>query len=264
MTSNLTIVISYYKALENLNLILLGLQNQSDNRFDVVLSEDDNNPETVVFLEENAANFTFGIHHIYQMEDLGFRKNSMLNKAILKTQTDFIVFIDGDCIPDKHFVRAYQNHKKEGYIYAGRRVMLGELFSKNLLKKRNMSHLNFCTLLNSDSKKVKEGLRLPFPLALNSNKGLLGCNWGVAKKDLLAVNGFDADYVRAGVGEDNDIEWRLLENGVEFKSMKNKAIVYHVHHERSYSEDGVQANFRLWDEKKKANNIRCLNGIEQL
>jgi hypothetical protein len=86
----------------------------------------------------------------------------------------------------------------------------------------------------------------------------------VAKKDLLAVNGFDADYVRAGVGEDNDIEWRLLENGVGFKSMKNKAIVYHLHHERSYSEDGVQANFRLWDEKKKANHIRCLNGIDQL
>ena len=61
MTSNITIVISYYKALENLNLILLGLQNQSDKRFDVVLSEDDNNPETVLFLQEIAANFTFSI-----------------------------------------------------------------------------------------------------------------------------------------------------------------------------------------------------------
>jgi hypothetical protein len=149
-------------------------------------------------------------------------------------------------------------------MYAGRRVMLGESFSKNLLEKRTMSLLNFYTLLCSDSKKVKEALLLPFPLAFKSNKGLLGCNWGVAKKDLLAVNGFDADYVRAGVGEDNDIEWRLLENGVGFKSMKNKAIVYHLHHERSYSEDGVQANFRLWDEKKKANHIRCLNGIDQL
>jgi len=263
MTSNITIVISYYKALENLNLILLGLQNQSDKRFDVVLSEDDNNPETVLFLQEIAANFTFSIEHIHQREDLGFRKNSMLNKAILSTNNDFMVFIDGDCIPDKHFVRAYQNHKKEGYMYAGRRVMLGESFSKKLLEKRNVSQLKFCTLLYSDSKKVKEGLRLPIPLALKSNKGLLGCNWGVAKKDLLSVNGFDADYLRAGVGEDNDIEWRLLEHGVEFKSMKNKAIVYHVHHERSYSEEGVQANFRLWDKKKKANHIRCLNGIEQ-
>ena len=156
MTSNLTIVISYYKALENLNLILLGLQNQSDKRFDVVLSEDDNNPETVLFLQKNISKFKFSIKHIHQIEDVGFRKNSMLNKAIVNTHNDFVVFIDGDCIPDKHFVRAYQNHKKEGYMYAGRRVMLGELFSKNLLKKRNMSHLNFCTLLNSDSKKVKE------------------------------------------------------------------------------------------------------------
>jgi GT2 family glycosyltransferase len=264
MTPQITIIISYYKALHNLILILQGLQNQSDNSFDVIISEDDNNPQTVQFLKENQANYSFVIQHIFQTEDLGFRKNNMLNKAIMASKNDFLVFIDGDCIPHKHFVQAYKQNQKEGYFLAGRRVMLGEQLSKLMLKTSSIYPLHFWSLLKSDSYKVKEALRLPFSLTLNSNKGLLGCNWGVLKKDLVAVNGYDEDYVRAGVGEDNDIEWRLMEAGLALKSMKNKAIVYHIYHARSYSEEGVQANFKLWEEKKKTNHIRCLNGIEKL
>ena len=77
------------------------------------------------------------------------------------------------------------------------------------------------------------------------DKGLLGCNWGILKKHLVEVNGFDEDYIRAAVGEDTDVEWRLKRSGIGSKSMKNKAIVYHLHHERSYSNEGVEKNREL-------------------
>ncbi len=261
---SLSVIISYYKNLPNLQLLLEGLENQSDDNFDVMISEDDHNSETMTFIAQQEDNYSFAISHIYQEEDLGFRKNMMLNRAITRSKNDFLVFLDGDRIPDKHLVRAYRKVAKQGFIFAGRRVMLGEQFSAQLLNTKSTSKLTFGNLLLSDSSKTKEALRCPIPLALKTNKGLLGCNWGVAKQDLLDVNGFDADYVRAGVGEDNDIEWRLLANGLQTKSMKNKAIVYHIYHPRSYSEDGVQANFRLWDHKKQLNNIKCLNGLQDL
>ena len=96
------------------------------------------------------------------------------------------------------------------------------------------------------------------------SRGLVGRNWGAFKDDLLAVNGFDSDYVFAGVGEDVDVEWRLLENGVERKSLKNKAIVYHIYHKKVYSEVKVKKNYDLFYRKKNLKNIRCLNGIETI
>ncbi|MBI9033995.1 MAG: hypothetical protein JEZ03_05970 [Bacteroidales bacterium] len=95
-------------------------------------------------------------------------------------------------------------------------------------------------------------------------RGLIGCNWGVRKEHLIEINGFDEDYAKAGVGEDVDVEWRLKAIGLRKKSMKNKAIVYHMYHPRSYSEDGVQFNYSLLKNKQSANAIKCVNGLESL
>jgi len=95
-------------------------------------------------------------------------------------------------------------------------------------------------------------------------RNLLGCNWGILRKHLLEVNGFDEDYAHAGVGEDVDIEWRLTASGIKKYSMKNKAILYHLYHERIYSEDGVKNNYKLLEQKKQMNEIKCKNGIQKL
>jgi len=45
---------------------------------------------------------------------------------------------------------------------------------------------------------------------------------GISKSDLIAINGFDEDYIAPGGGEDSDIEWRLQALGsVQFYSMKH-------------------------------------------
>ena len=81
---------------------------------------------------------------------------------------------------------------------------------------------------------------------------------------MLDINGFDTDYIYAGVGEDTDIEWRLKAIGLKAKSMKNKSIVYHLYHPRGYSEEKVRFNFELMYKKQKENNVQCLNGIKNI
>ncbi len=66
------------------------------------------------------------------------------------------------------------------------------------------------------------------------------------KEHLLEVNGFDEDYVRAGVGEDVDIEWRLKQNGIKLKSIRFGAIVYHLHHDVNYSNDDIKYNLKIF------------------
>ncbi len=62
--------------------------------------------------------FQFPIVHVWQ-EDNGFQKCKILNKAILKTNSDYLLFTDGDCIPRKDFVAQHLKHKEEGYFLSG-------------------------------------------------------------------------------------------------------------------------------------------------
>ncbi len=260
----ITVIISYYKALDNLKLILKALNNQSQKDFEVIISEDDINNETIEFVKKNKTKYAFPIQHVHQIEDNGFRKNMMLNKSIKASKYETLVFIDGDCIPHKHFVKAYIKNSESGYILWGRRVMLEKRITAKLLKTKSLKLLNFISLLFSNSEKIKDGIYSPLISLTFKEKGLKGCNWGIKKEHLIAVNGFDEDYIRAAVGEDDDIEWRLKENGLKKKSLKNKAIVYHLYHPRSYANKDVEINNNLLNAKKKLYHIKCLNGINKL
>jgi glycosyltransferase involved in cell wall biosynthesis len=261
-----SLIISYYKALDNLKLILDALNNQSDQNFEAIISEDDNNKETISFLKQNLKNYSYPIKHTNQELDNGFRKNIMLNKSIKIATGETIVFIDGDCIPHKHFIRAYNKNTVDGYMLKGRRVMLCEQLSKKLKDTKNLKFLKIGSIIKSNSKKKKEAIctnNISLIISMKG-KGLLGCNWGIKKKHLVEINGFDEDYVKAAVGEDTDIEWRLKAINIKNKSMKNKAIVYHLFHKTGYSKDDVQHNNVILAEKIKANNYVCINGIEKL
>jgi GT2 family glycosyltransferase len=260
---SITVIISYYKALNNLKLILKALSLQSCSDFDVIISEDDNNLETVSFLFENEKKYSFKIHHLFQQEDLGFRKNLMLNRGVSLTKSDNIVFIDGDCVPHKHFVRSCKKMLKQGVFLSGRSVMLDEKTTEYCKINEDLTKLKWSNLIFTKSKKVKESIYWRFFSLSFKNRGLVGRNWGVKKEHLLQINGFDEDYVKAGVGEDVDIEWRLLSIGLKRKMIKNKAIVFHLYHKKVYSEVGVSENYKLLENKIKENNIVCLKGISK-
>ena len=108
------------------------------------------------------------------------------------------------------------------------------------------------TLMNFISfgcKKISCGIYLPF-LSSNRKDGVWGCNWSVNKAQLIAINGFDEDYIKGGVGEDTDIEWRLRENGSSFCSVKFHAIQYHFQHSENYPNGDVENNFEILKNKK--------------
>ena len=260
----LSVVISYYKALDNLKLILSALNRQSSNNFEVILSEDDCNPETTEFLINSQSDYKFPIIHLHQDVDNGFRKNLMLNRAIISATSDKIAFIDGDCIPHKHFVKQYITNIDDKSICIGRSVMLDEKITEKIKSSQSIGLLNMIQIFLSNSSKKKEGLYVPLFRTNFKLRGLVGRNWGASKSSLIAVNGFDVDYTEAGVGEDVDIEWRLLKSGLKKKSVKNKAIVYHLHHKRWYSSQIERANYEKMQTKMKIGNVKCINGIASI
>ena len=262
----ISVVLAYYKNLPALELVLSAFNNQTFRDFDMIVAEDDNSPDTSSFLEANRERFFYPVIHLNQEMKRGFRKTTMLNKAIRSSSGSRMVFIDGDCIPHQRFLNEYHKRLRKGEFLFGRRVLLGKNISGKILKKRSLSPLRYVSILLSDSRRKKEGVFWPFfDLHLeNSNRKLSGHNWGIHKDDILTVNGFDEDYIRPGVGEDYDIEWRLKAAGLKMRSIKNRAIVYHLHHPKTNSEENARYNDDLLINKTAAGHIRCINGLVKL
>jgi len=263
-----SVVISYYKNIANLDLILLALNKQTaKGTFEVIIAEDDNAIETVNFINSKKHAFSFPLIHLWQKDD-GFRKCKVLNKAIEASTTDFIIFIDGDCIPHRQLVKHYIQAKKTGRVLYGRRVMLSEKISRQLLHKKDLSILSFFKLLFRGCKRIEEGLYLPIVPQIFIRKAsgrLLGCNMGICKKELMAINGFDEDYTAPGGGEDSDIEWRLQSLGtVSFYSIKFKAIVYHIYHPERFTKLMEIKNNTILENKIHQGFIVCKNGLKKL
>ncbi len=238
----------------------MALLNQSDENFEVIIADDDNSEASTHFIREWAQLCPFPLVHVNQLKDDGFRKNEVLNKAILKSSGEFIVFIDGDCIPHRHFIKQYRAHMHENIALFGRRVMLTKAMKDKLVQTKDLGLLSLWNLFMNRTGNLKDAFYLPF-LNRRHQAGIWGCNWGIHKKHLLEVNGFDEDYIHAGVGEDVDIEGRLYKNGIRLKSLKQKAIVYHLYHKPNYSDADIQLNFELLKLKQKEGLIFCKNGI---
>ncbi len=263
-----SVVISYYKNIANLEILLLALNNQSSKKtFEVIVSEDDDAVETTNFISAQQSLLSFPLIHVSQSDE-GFRKCKALNRAIAASSTDFIIFLDGDCIPHRHFVKQYLLAKQPGRVIYGRRVMLSEKISNCIFHNKNMNSVAFFNLLLNACKRVEEGLYLPFiPQIFKRKKAgrLLGCNMGIFKQDLLSINGFDEDYIFAGGGEDSDIEWRLESlKKLSFYSMKFSAIVYHLYHIDRFTRAMELKNNVVLSSKIKENHFVCINGIKKI
>jgi hypothetical protein len=146
--------------------------------------------------------------------------------------------------------------------------MLSEKISNELLHRKKLSLLNLFNLIASGSKRIEEGLYLKVvPQSLKKKKSglLLGCNMGISKTDLIAINGFDEDFIAPGGGEDTDIEWRLRALGtVSFFSMKFRSIVYHIYHPERFSREMELKNYEKLDHKMKLGLFQCRNGLRKL
>ncbi len=258
-----SVIIPLYKDLKGLELILKALNNQSAlGRFEVIVAEDDNATATIDFLKGMCLSLNFPIKHISH-EDKGFRKCKALNDAATIADSDYLIFIDGDCIPHRHFVKQYLKEKEENRILYGRRVNLDEKTTNRLKQSGDLSILNFRQLLFTESSRVKEAIYLPFmPDALKSKRQFWGCNWAILKKHFLYINGYDEDYILYGF-EDLDIYSRMDKAGFTLKSVKFQCIVYHLYHASRADGEIVSKMKKLYEEKMKQGKYRCINGIEK-
>lgn len=258
---SVTLIITVYKDYEALNLVLNSVLRQHQLPQQVILAHDTVDGGIQPILDQYSSHLD--LHHINQM-DTGFNKNRILNKAILESKHEYLIFIDGDCFLHKRFIEEHRKHLTNGIFTAGRRIDLDAKTSREV-RQNGIQQLNLLRMLRNRTKRIEEAFYLKTPLISSSKTpNLLGCNMGWCKSDLKALNGFDMDYTLPGYGEDTDLEFRAIKSGMVAKNMRWKALQYHLHHERPNRESDITKSKTLYESKCQIGYFYCENGLSNI
>lgn len=261
-----SLFVSTYEMPKHLELVLSALGRQSCQDFELLICDDGSGAETRAIIERFKPRAPFPVEHLWQ-ENKGFRKCRILNQALSRSQGRVAVFLDGDCVPHRDYMRDHIEHQESGRFLAGRRVEVGEKLSQRLTPAMIESgYFDYPkpSLLFSDSENLQRSLRVAWSplrklLKMERVDDLKGCNYSVARDSLVAINGFDEEYEGYG-REDTDVELRLTNMGLKIKSMKGLAIQFHIWHPRR---GFTPANDSRLEEVRRTGRVRCERGLDR-
>src|SRR5690606_31953784 len=99
----ISVVISTYNSEAWLEKVLLGYKQQTYKDFEVIIADDGSRASTKDLIDSYRENYPVDIMHLWH-EDEGYRRQEILNVAIVKANYEYILMTDGDCIPRPDFV----------------------------------------------------------------------------------------------------------------------------------------------------------------
>ena len=267
-----SVIITTYNAEEWLQKVLVGYSVQSEKDIEIIIADDGSTPKTKEIIDTFTSKFLHPIIHVWQ-EDDGFQKSKILNKAILKANSDYLLFTDGDCIPRKDFVAFHLKAKQKGYFLSGGYFILPMRITKLISAEDISSQRCFeASWLRSS------GLKMNFKITkLTKNKIFTafmnwitptkrswnGHNSSGFKSDILKVNGFNHDMKYGGL--DRELGERLVNLGLRSKQIRYSAICLHLEHARGYSSlSDWKKNDEIRAFNRKNKVIEIKNGISSL
>jgi glycosyltransferase involved in cell wall biosynthesis len=266
-----SVIFSTYNAVDWLEKTIIGFDNQSVSDFEIIIADDGSDENTKLKIVELSSRIKIPIKHIWQKDD-GFQKTKILNKAILASSTDYLIFTDGDCIPRNDFVETHLSFRQENYFLSGGYFKLPLQTSIKITEQNiiNQDCFSISWLLKNGMEFNQKFLKLIQSPFLNTilnfvtptNPSWNGHNSSGWKKDILAVNGFN-EIMKYG-GEDRELGERLFNLGVKSKQIRYSAICVHLDHARGYVSDEVwKLNNQIRDFTKQNKVTFSKDGIKK-
>lgn len=213
---NATVIITNYNQSNILDIILDNLNKQNtDYNFNIIVTDDGSSNVHTTKTLKLLRNYKKEIFYIFQ-QDLGFRAAKARNNAIKLSNSDIIITLDGDCIPNSDFIQKHM-----------------EIFEQNkncnILTYSNRKHKEINEIkLNESNSEYKRQLYFSEIEIKNKMK-----NWQRAWTFNISFNKssytlFDENFKGWGL-EDTDFSYNLIKNH-NYKLIEIKEpLVTHIH-----------------------------------
>ncbi|MBB3220875.1 glycosyltransferase family 2 protein [Pseudoduganella umbonata] len=268
--SKISVIVTTYNRPDALAAVIEACFAQDDPHFEIIIADDGSTNNTRDCVEALRRRAPVPLQHVWQA-DQGFRAARVRNLGTLAASGDYIVFLDGDCIPEKNFVSQHRKLARPGFLVSGSRVLLSERYTRTLLD----AHIDLHRLGAID--------RLKLRLAGDFNKFLQtvlvlpdagrerrkfswrrikSCNLAVWRRDLDRVNGFDESFTGWG-HEDSDLVVRLFNAGVLRKDGAFATEVYHLWH-RENQRDQESSNRKVVLQRAADGTMLATAGLHEL
>ena len=233
----ITLIVSTYNQPEFLRLVLEGIANQSDTDFELILADDGSGVETKTRIDAFIKEFPMKTKHLWH-EDNGFRKSTILNTALDSASNDYIVFLDGDCIPRVNFIAHHRALARKNRIVGCSRVLLDQTMMQHAID--NDVRLHRWSWFSFLGVRISGHINRVFPLVPlllgpirswtpRSWKRVRGCNFGIYKENIMAIGGFDESFTGWGY-EDSEMVARAINSGCLVRRGDHLATVLHLWH----------------------------------
>jgi glycosyltransferase involved in cell wall biosynthesis/GT2 family glycosyltransferase len=267
----LSVVVSTYDWPEALDAVLGGLWEQSDDGFEVVVADDGSGPETEAVVERRRGLFGARLTHVRQPDE-GYRLARVRNLGALAASGEYLVFLDGDCIPGADFVRAVRASALPGWLVSTRRIGLPADLTEQILAgevaPHGWSRLRWAARLRGrvdglaalTPRDRRRAGRVGLPEFEPPDRAY-GSGFGVARSDLERVNGYDLRFTGWGE-EDVDLAVRLRRLGLRCGHAGPRATLFHLRHP-SRKEHG-RPNWWLLQETERSERLEAVEGLREL
>lgn len=265
-----SVVITTYNRSDALVRVLEALLRQTDKNFEVIVADDGSTAAHQQTMAQSPAAIALRVVHVWH-PDVGFTASRIRNRGIAAASGNYIVLLDGDCIPELDFIARHRSLAQPGHLVNGSRVLLSPDLTRDILSGAvsvsGRSVFYWLTArLQGHANKLSGLCRLPDgPFRVRKSfswKGIRSCNMGVWRSDFEAVDGFDESFVGWG-HEDADFVLRLHHNRVLRKDGYCATEVFHLHHkEAARDQESKNAiTVRLRAETKVTQPVRGFSRI---
>jgi GT2 family glycosyltransferase len=263
----LSVIVTTYNHPRALTLVLAALGRQTIREFEVLVADDGSGPETARLVAEHASRAEMPIHHVWHPDE-GFRKCMITNKAILTASGEYFIFFDGDCLPPSHCLEAHLRAARPGSYLAGGKIPIAESLARRLSVEQVESGLldrvglwwlgvgKRRRLLLSHVPVLRDIMDRRVP----RQPSWRGENSSAFAVDLHRIGGFDERFTYGY--EDADFGHRLQAAGVQGRSVRYTAPVFHLEHPRPYAKpEEVARNRALYEHNRAIKLTRTPYGL---